>query len=319
MIGSLLSWQGGRGVDRMRFSHPGESGRAVSDNVLRTFREGSQIGLKGEPFDLFLKKSQAIPWNMRAFFNEGHAMGMAGRSACSFRRSNPELPMKSVNYQVMRFVGYGFWNGVATVYPVRWISEEGSYWKEISIFPKYRLLMSNGYGFASVLFRGEFDKKTKEDILTIDDPRRREAVFHGVGRVLWFLYLNNVPALTTLLDEHEDIVEPLAIGLGLAIAFTQVATPENIIRTLDQFPESRRPHLIRGIGIALQVHAQNDPECRSTIEKTVTGELRNWYEGACRASEEAGNGGEWYPKYHELTLGFTGLSKHQTKEMLWEK
>jgi hypothetical protein len=284
----------------MRFPHQADGGSVVSENVLKIFRRGCEIGLKGYPYDMFQKESQSLPWNIRAFFNEGHAMGAAGRAACLLRQ-NPETKMTSTNYQVMRFVGYGFWNGVAATYPVPRISERHSYWSEINMFPKYGLLMPNGYGFALVLFRGNFDQHLKRRLLAIEDEQRRNAVFHGVGRVLWFLYLNNFDALKSVLEEHDDVAEPLAIGLGLAIAFTQVAAPEKILQALDQFPDSHRMHLIRGVGIALQVHANNDPECKLNIERTTKGEMREWYEGAWQASDDAGNGEEWYPEYHELT------------------
>ena len=190
------------------------------------------------------------------------------------------------------------------MYPLLKISDRQSYWNEVPAFPKYGLLMPNGYGFARVLFRGDFDLQLKLKLMAIQDSRRREAAFHGVGRVLWFLCLNNFSALKKILDENNDVAEPLAIGLGLAIAFTQVATPEKILAGVGQFSDAQRPNVIRGAGIALQVHANNDPECKTNIEKIISGEMRDWYQGAWQASDEAGNGVEWYPKYHELTRRF---------------
>ncbi len=301
MISQFLAWFVGRVISRMLFPHQGDGGSAVSDMVLKTFRRGCELGLKGYPYDMFFIESQSLPWNIRAFFNEGHAMGSAGRSACSWAKRNPETLMTSKNYEVMRFVGYGFWNGVAAMYPVPRISEAGSFWQATSTFPKYHRLMQNGYGFARVLFKGSFDGQLKQQLMNIEDARQRDAVFHGVGRVLWFLYLNNFDALKNMLEEHDDVAEPLAIGLGLAMAFTQVDTPEKILQALDHFPDAQRMHLIRGAGIALQVHANNDPECRSNIERMITGEMRDWYEGAWQASDDAGNGEEWYSRYHGLT------------------
>ena len=303
-VGSVLAWWVGKVIRGMRFPSQGEGGGSISHAVLQAFERGCALGLRGSAYEGILIESQALPWNLRAFFNEGHAMGSAGRAACSLRRLNPELSTGSSNYQVMRFVGYGFWNGVAAAYPVPSLTEADSYWQDVPQFRKYRLLMSNGFGFSTVLFAGAFDDRKKHRFLAIGDVRRREAVFHGVGRVLWFLYLNNFKALRAILDEHESVSEPMTVGLGLAIAFTQVAAPDHILRAIGSFPESRQLHLIRGAGIALQVHAGNDPECRYRIEQGLRGETREWYEGACRASAEAGDGAEWYPKYHEMTKQF---------------
>ena len=55
----------------------------------------------------------------------------------------------------------------------------------------------------------------------------------------------------------------------------------------------------------MQLHAQNDPECKKMVEHLINGEMRDWYEGAWNASRDAGEGEEWYPKYHELTRRFS--------------
>src|SRR5713101_7584659 len=191
MLSSFLSWWVGRVISRMKFPHQAEGGRSISDSVLNLFRRGCEMGLKGYSGEAFMEETQTVPWNLRAFFNEGHAMGSAGRAACSLRSHPPEGLITSKNYEVMHFVGYGFWNGAAATYPVPSISEAASYWKEVPTFPRYHLLMANGCGFALVLFRGRFDHKLKQQLVQITDAGRREAVYHGVGRVLWFLYLNN--------------------------------------------------------------------------------------------------------------------------------
>ena len=124
-------------------------------------------------------------------------MGCAGRTACSLKKRNPEVSVL-VDYEVMRYVGYGFWNGVAAKFPVPRIETGGSLWNGVKHFPKYHLLMANGYGFSLVMFRGGFTKAIKEMIVQEHDRRKRDAILHGVGRVLWFLYLNNYSALFNL-------------------------------------------------------------------------------------------------------------------------
>ncbi len=276
----------------------------ISQNVLQTFSRGCKIGLKGDANDRFQKEARSLPWNLRAFFHEGHAMGAAGRAACSVRKKNPESMMPSTNYQVMRFVGYGFWNGAAKVYPAPSLPDDRSYWKDVPAHEKHRLLMANGVGFSVVLFAGKFGREIERRFFAEKDAEWREALFHGVGRVLWFLYMNNFPALREILEENPDVAEPLGIGLGLAIAFTQVATPGKILQAIDPFEPSDQVNLKRGAGIALQVHAGNDPECRAQVERLMKGDLLDWYEGASEAASAAGEGADWYPKYHEGTKRF---------------
>jgi len=308
MTGKILSYFVGRVIERMRFPHQGEGGEATSSRVLTAFRRGAILGLNGGTMNDCNRESLTIPWQTRAFFNEGHAMGCAGLQACSLQKRNPEVDAP-VEYEVMRYVGYGFWNGVAGKFPVPHLPVSGSYWNDIRHFSKYRLLMANGFGFSLVMFRGGFTDAIKERVLREQDHRKQEAMLHGVGRVLWFLYLNNTSELEKMLDENATFSESLAIGLGLAMAFTQAATPDKIVQSIEKFPDAHRVHLIRGAGIALQVHAQNDPECKKNVEQLIQGEMREWYEGAWKASNDAGSGEEWYPKYHELTKSSSGTMK----------
>lgn len=307
MTGRILSYWVRRVINRIRFPGQVEGGRAISDSVLTVFGRGATLGLRGGGMDACRLESLSLPWNVRAFFNEGHAMGSAGRQACSLRRRNPETHAPG-EYEIMRYVGYGFWNGVAMTYPVPSVPKNGSYWNGVDSFTKYRLLMGNGCGFSMVLFRGQLTGEVKEAVLREKDHHWQEATLHGIGRVLWFLYLNNYNALNRILDDHREIAEPLALGLGLAIAFTQVGAPGDIVRSLDAFPDAHRVHLIRGAGIGFQVHAQNDTECRRRVERLLPGELSDWYEGARIASRDAGDGREWYPLYHELTKRFSTVA-----------
>lgn len=308
MITYLLSWWIERMIRRMAFPCQAKDGATVSTPVLQTFSRGCTMGLRGYAHDVFQKEAQSIPWHLRAFFHEGHAMGAAGRSACSLSKRNPELTMAFTDYRVMRFVGYGFWNGAAMAYHAPGLPDHDRYWREVPAYAKHRLLMANGLGFSTVLFAGKFDQGIKTRFLAQQDVEWQKALFHGVGRVLWFLYLNNFSALRDLLLEHADIAEPLGIGLGLAIAFTQVTTPDKIRQDIEVFEESDQWNLIRGAGIALQVHASNDPACKMHVERLLTGDLLNWYEAASEASLVAGEGSDWYPRYHELTKHFVGLA-----------
>ena len=122
MIGEPLAYFVGRVIDRMRFPHQDAGGTAISERVLTLFRSGAVLGLKGGMMDACRNESRYLPWNLRAFFNEGHAMGCAGRQVCSFVKRNPEAEAPR-EYEIMRYIGYGFWNGVKGKYPVPRVPE----------------------------------------------------------------------------------------------------------------------------------------------------------------------------------------------------
>ncbi len=284
---------------RFPFQEPGSA--ETTDKVLQAFGDGASLGLRNAAAARVRQTADALPWHAKAFYYEGHAMGVAGRSAMRLQRYQPERIFDSADFRVMRFVGYGFWNGAGTRYPAPRLRSDDSYWIDCPWYPKYRPLIYNGFGFATVMFRGILDDQARKAIEALPGAEEREAAYHGVGRVLWFLYMNNFQALRTVLDAHPEQAEALGLGLGLAMGFTQASAPDRILQAVDHFRGTQREYLLRGVGIALEVHSSNSDEGRFHIESAIDGELRRRYEQACQASTAAGNGAAWYTQYHGLT------------------
>lgn len=295
-----MAWWIGRLIDTMRFPHQAPGGAETTRNVMRSFGSGAKLGLRNSPIEHVRSVSDGMPWSHRAFYHEGHAMGVAARCAMRLQSGTPESLFPYDDFRLMRYVGYGFWNGATTKYPAPRLDETAALWAGESTWNKYRLLMPNGFGFSTVMFRGAFDERAAAAIENLPDEESREAAYHGVGRVLWFLYMHNYEELNVILRRHVWRSEALGIGLGLAMGFTQVSMPDAIMRAVDGMGAEHRENLLRGVGIALETHSSNSPQGRIQVERSVFGELRRRYEIALEATA-SGSGADWYRLYHENT------------------
>jgi hypothetical protein len=301
MVYRLLAWWFRRDLDRLRFPEQTAAGRALFEEVFGTVRDGGLLGFEGVTESQLLARARCLPWHLRPFFHEGHAIGHAGRVACSFGRRNPEASFATRENQCTRFLSYGYWAAIAERYPLPSWPVEGGIWTAEPGHARYRRLMLNGLGFGRALLAGAFDRVAFDRLAAGYGEADRRAMLHGVGRVLWFLNLGNPPALSQILAAQGDLAEPLAVGLGVAIAFTQATRLEAVRETLAALPADLAPALWSGAGIALRFHAVNDPDAEAVIETGLAEDFRPWYLAARAASlapRAEHDSVDWY--YHRL-------------------
>jgi hypothetical protein len=284
MIGHLLAAWFRHDIDRLTFPDQTVAGRALFKEIFGAVRTGGVLGLHACSESELLLHARHLPWHLRPFLHEGHAIGHAGRVACALRRRNPEAAFAQAANRPIRFLSYGYWVAIAERYPLPSWPIDGARWRDEPQHPRYRRLMLNGLGFARVLLRGRFDADTARQVLRAVAPEDRPAVLHGVGRVLWFLHLGNPAALTRCLERHAALAEALAVGIGVAVCFTQVTNLAQVEATLLALPAHLRPWLRSGAGIALRFHAVNDAEAEVALEANLHASLRPWYLAARAAS-----------------------------------
>lgn len=286
MLYRLLAWWFRRDLDRLRFPEQTAAGRALFEEVFGTVRDGGVLGFQGVAESRMLACARRLPWHLRPFFHEGHAIGHAGRVACSIGRRSPEASFATSANQCIRFLSYGYWVAISERYPLPSWPVEGGFWAEEPGHARYRRLMLNGLGFGRVLLAGGFDRATVDRLVLGHGEDDRRAILHGVGRVLWFLHLGNPASLSRILAAHGDLAEPLAVGLGVAICFTQATRLDAVRETLAALPADLAPALWSGAGIALRFHSVNDPEAEAALEPGLAEDFRPWYLAARSASLE---------------------------------
>jgi len=275
----------------MRFPHQRGQGRAMTAEIMRVFGDGCASALRGDPVPKFESAMQSLAWHQRSYFCEGHAMGLAALSAIKGRPVNPDTFYAGESYVVARLIGYGFWNGIASSYPVPALRCDSGYWKHLRRWEELRPLLANGESYASMLVRRRFDRS---DLAAIrGSSEERLAALHGAGRVLWLLYMYNYGALRVQLEVCGADRDAVAVGLGFAIGFMNAREATEIPKVLDEFGEAR-PAAARGAGIALALHMCNDAESHREVWRQLSGELLEIAEGALQAAKSAGSGAGWY-------------------------
>ena len=110
----------------------------------------------------------------------------------------------------------------------------------------------------------------------------------------------DMPALCTVfrwLREHPEFREELAEGIGVAIAFTHLATPSVIAASVQRFGPRLHTALMRGVGLCLYEMTVEDPRVTPQIDAITDPRLRSAYELCERAAAEVPVGPRWYWRY----------------------
>src|SRR5262249_43460645 len=79
----------------------------------------------------------------------------------------------------------------------------------------------------------------------------------------------------------------LALGLGMAITFTQIGSPERVQRSMREFPPLFHDLLVQGGGVALAGMINENPRESERVYALYTGDLRRRADEALQAAEEA--------------------------------
>lgn len=286
-----------RELARLRLPDQAAAARPLAQRVLGLVGSGCERGLAGAGRAAAERAAAALPWPLRPFLHEGHAVGAVGRRAVLFGRRPPPDLFRVPAYRDVRFLAPGLWNGLAERYPVRPSPAGERYWRGVESFPRYRLLPVNGYGFARVLLAGGLAAEVAAALRRRFAGSERVAAFHGAGRALWFTHMGSFAALGGAIGAQGDETEPLAVGLGLALAFTQAAQPEDVGRGIEQLPAALHRPLAGGAGIGLAIHARNDPDAASALAEGLpawlAGRLGDALAAAAAADGSAATA-EWY-------------------------
>jgi len=294
---------------RVRFPEQvGEDSAATTREIMAAFEAGIYTPLES-PRKGPNQAAELVPWHRRDFFWEGTALGLAGLHCLRFSRGNPDRFRLTDIYRQMHYTGYGFWNGLGRVYPLPVLSLDGKQWSDVPDFPKYGPFIAGGIGFSLVATIGAFDDRVLAKLDGPALPGWKMAGLHGCGRALWFLYMHNTPRLEEVLNAYPQHAEMLLEGLGIAITYTQLASAEKIIKTVNRFSPAHREVLLRGVGGTLTQMPEDNPDLLRYIEGMAQGPLRRPYQACRQAALRAATGAEWYPSFIRLIREFMAETK----------
>jgi hypothetical protein len=124
-----------------------------------------------------------------------------------------------------------------------------------SFDPFIRWLAIDGYGFHEGFFHTSRSLAGKPPLRRPHGYEQR-AFDQGLGRSLWFVGAGDVDAVATMIERFAPQRRPdLWSGLGLAAAYTTVATPADL-RHLDELAGAHAAHVRQGAAFAVSARSE---------------------------------------------------------------
>jgi hypothetical protein len=124
-----------------------------------------------------------------------------------------------------------------------------------------------------------------------------EAAWHGVGRALWFRSAANPKSLTEALLAYPPATTALTFGLGVAMTFTQIATPAAVARSMASMPERFRANLMIGGSLTLLAMINESPGEEHRIRSLHAGGLVSRLDAAVAAMAGLPFDADWYAAF----------------------
>jgi hypothetical protein len=297
MTGALLAWFTARKIGQMPFPHQrDDAAREKTRDILGAFVRGARLALRRATPATVQAEAARTPWYRRSFFWEGVAFGTAGRNCARLGPPRRE-PAELTGYRAMHYTGYGVWNGLARLYWMPGVPLNPSHWAAVPDYARLSPLIAGGISFALVASAGRLERSllpAEPPPPGIADEVWTTATWHGCGRALWFLYMDNFAGLRQALDDHGEHRDALLEGLGIAISYTNSDSYEGVLERIRSFAPSDQPGLLRGSGICLNALAEDDAENRERVAAITLKELAAARDLCASASRNATPGEPWY-------------------------
>jgi hypothetical protein len=297
LLAALTAWK----IGRLRF--PQQGGREAQDRtreILDTFRRGAQAALHGASNDQLRERGAAIALHRRPFYWEGVSFGEAALDCTGYRPPSVQRVLRP-HYRVMHYTGYGVWNGFACRSRLRQVPITPDHWAAVDDYVSLSPLIAGGTAFALVASAGRLDLPSlPPDLAETADAAAATAFWHGCGRALWFLCMENPVAVTRVVHPHPLVRAPLLEGVGVAIAYTNSESATAVMRWIRSFPPADRSPLLRGAGLALAALVEDDADNGPRVAAIEIEELRQASTLAGWAARQAPATSAWYSEMMHL-------------------
>jgi hypothetical protein len=267
------------------FYEKSPAARELLETVGKSFLTGYAHAAEARTPEAAEAPLEQVPIRFRGFAYEGAAMGFAVRDGLPLGgggKFDRFLAGRAADHVYMAYVGLGW--GMARLPRFRWPDSAGT-------DPLLRWLALDGYGFHQAYFKT--DKYVYEQY---QDPRfpwpasdrpgdrayANRAIDQGIGRALWFVGGTDADLVATMIDK---------------------------------FPESRRPDLYSGAGLAA-TYAGGGDENELTVFRQRAGDYRPQVaQGSAFAAEARVRADLLVPHTHVATRVFCGMTPVQAAQV----
>ena len=184
------------------------------DLVLQSFAGGFNAMISRPSWSGWRAYCDSLPALCQPFAHEGAAMGFTLRRLFRFDAAafENQLAGAQPGFRYLYYVGLGFWSGMRNHDPQRIARIVRD------LDPMYGYLCYDGYGFKQAFFD---PGRSPQGLSRLDAlsgyPRR--AAYQGVGRALFFLFMDRPQRMVAYLDQLGIHAGDAAAGLGLASVF----------------------------------------------------------------------------------------------------
>jgi hypothetical protein len=255
----------------------GENTRRVN-SILRHFVTGFNTMLTARSERHWRTAAESVEPLFRPFSEEGVAMGYTPRRMMRFdaRDFESRLVRSRPEFRYLYYVGLGFWSGMLNhrVARLSGIADR--------LDPLHRFLVFDGYGF-KVAFFDHPRNPDALDRLTRLSGYARNAAFQGVGRALYFRFMDDVPGMIEGTRRLGAFAADAAAGIGLAAVFVNPDRIEIARQLGAQLTSEWHSHFQLGMCFALKARSINDLDAFETFLAAMGADVR---EAACAAVRE---------------------------------
>ncbi len=195
--------------------------------VLIKFKKLNKDLLTSGPSSAFMAgvkgRRVLLSWDREMFYREGLAFREAAIASILNNKYDPNEYIPYEDYEGLRYIGYGFWNGFSRAFGVN---------KLLRSEPqgKGERLMCDGEGFSITLLISEKKLQraiNRTKIKSVQDT----CTAIGRGRALWWRFLEGAEFDIT----QSDAKHALLCGMVLASCFTQVGSRDHVDNAISSF------------------------------------------------------------------------------------
>ncbi len=298
LLDTFLRWR----LGRLKFDGQlGEAAHRNTGEILDTFLLGASGSFTDASSASFRAVEADVPWTRRPFFWEGHSFGAAARASCAWSQKNTTARYHAPGFRFMFFTGLGFWNAIASHYAVPRVSLDAQAWTDTPDFAASQPLVAGGASFGAVVLAGELKRTTldrlERDAVATSRAEWRRGLLLGAGRALWFLHMNDFQRLGEALDVHAAAdADAIAEGLGVAMTYTQLGRPLDLLDGLERIPTRYRARARAGSTACLAAASADDARIGDFIA-ALPDPLPTWHRQGSTALAAAGRGPGFFDRF----------------------
>ena len=288
-------------VEKLGFRVTDEKHKEKVFRVGQSFLTGFNTMLRHKDLDEVTAECEQFPPFYKPFCYEGSAMGFPLKALLSFQYREDDFEQVTSrvnkNYVYLYYCGLGFWYGV------RYNNNVANIEKHIRhLHPVYRYLCYDGFGF-KLGFDDYVDNHAVIDKCLECQGYGKHACFQGLGRSLWFVYMDAPDRIFKLIGELEEAYRgDCYAGLGLAVAFTNTDDLDFPFDFALRLDDHYRIPYYQGLTWAFVARSMNDSLYFSEQMKSLTEERRQRILQSIAACDQCFEQVDTYKAWRECTM-----------------